>query len=140
MYKKILGAALGFAALCLPAEAQYANSPSPALGQWHCISNSPIVSIDIYYQVGPNGQLMGQGSIVYSGTWRSYNVAGYGRWAAQPPDQYSDQWLYQFQISPQNHAVFSVYARPTDNPSFLNNVFYNPQTGNTTETSCQKVG
>ncbi|MAP95209.1 MAG: hypothetical protein CMK07_09700 [Ponticaulis sp.] len=131
---------MGAAALCLPATAQFGGSPSPAPGLWHCIANSPVVSIDMQYQVGPNGQLAGQGSIVYSGTWRTYNVAGYGRWAAQPPDQYSDQWLYQFQISPQNHAVFSVYARPTSSPGYLNNVFHSPQTGQTTETSCQKIG
>ena len=135
-----MSAALAVSALCLPAAAQYGGSPAPSPGVWRCVANSPIVTIDVNYQIAPNGQLYGQGSIVYVGTWRSYNVQGQGQWTAMPPDQDSNQWLFHFQMAPQNHAVFSVYARPTNDPNFLQNNFYNPQTGQTTQTSCQKVG
>ncbi|MFC6199032.1 hypothetical protein [Ponticaulis profundi] len=135
----LTGAALACLS-ALPATAQMGGSPAPAPGYWRCVANSPLASIDMQYQVGPGGQLAGQGTIVYSGTWQTYNVSGPGRWGALPPDQDSNEWLFQFQLQPQNHAVFSVYARPTNDPNYLNNVFYNPQSGQTTETSCQKIG
>ncbi|MEO0785190.1 MAG: hypothetical protein AAFY10_05785 [Pseudomonadota bacterium] len=137
MIRSLLAAAAALG-LALPATAQ-GQPPSP-VGQWRCIANSNIVSIDMVYNVGPGGQLAGQGSIVYSGTWQTYNVAGYGNWLAAPPDHTSNEWLFSFQIRPQNHAVFTVYARPTGDPNALYNTFYNPQTGNTTETSCARIG
>lgn len=122
-----------------PVQAQSTLKPAPAPGVWRCVANSQIVTIDVNLQVAANGQLAGQGTIIYLGTWQTYNIEGYGRWAAMPPDQNSNEWLFHFQFAPQNHSVVSVYARPTNNPNFLNNRFYNPQTGNTTETSCQKL-
>ncbi|MEO0466293.1 MAG: hypothetical protein AAF216_07100 [Pseudomonadota bacterium] len=134
----IAAAALALSpALTAPAAAQ--SLPINPVGQWRCISNSQTVSIDMMYNVGQGGQLSGQGSIVYAGTWRSFNVAGYGRWLAAPPDHTSNQWLLSFQILPQNHASFTVYARPTNDPNALYNSFYNQQTGGTTETSCARV-
>ncbi|MEL6567141.1 MAG: hypothetical protein AAFQ22_01905 [Pseudomonadota bacterium] len=136
MIRSLLAAASALLCLAAPAAAQ----PMSPVGQWRCIANSQIVSIDMMYNVGPGGQLAGQGSIVYSGTWRTFNVAGYGRWIAAPPDQTSNEWMFSFQIMPQNHASFTLHARPTGDPNALYNSFYNPQTGNTTETSCARIG
>ncbi|MEZ5675748.1 hypothetical protein SAMN06265173_10413 [Thalassovita litoralis] len=115
--------------------------PVPNLaGVWRCVSNSPVVSIDLYLQVYPNQQLQGQGSIVYAGTGRIYNVQGGGAWSVSPPDPQETQWLIRFQLMPQNHAVFSIFARPTGDPNGLYNMFYHPQTGETVETSCARIG
>ncbi len=138
--KRFIATTLVALAAILPVHAQYGNAPAPSPGNWHCISNSPIVSIDMQYQIAPDGQLYGAGSVVYTGTWQTYNVSGYGQWSASPPDQFSNEWLFRLQIAPQNHSVIAIYVRPTNNPGFMNNVFYNPQTGRTTETSCQKMG
>ncbi|MEM9740106.1 MAG: hypothetical protein AAF829_09570 [Pseudomonadota bacterium] len=135
---RLFFAALAAMGLGLPVAAQ-GQPPSP-VGQWRCIANSQVTSIDMMYTVSPGGQLAGRGSIIYSGTSRSFNVAGYGRWLAAPPDQTSNAWLFSFQIMPQNHASFTVYARPTADPNTLYNRFYNQQTGNTTETRCARMG
>ena len=123
----------------LPMSSAMAQPTNPA-GIWRCVVNSNIVSIDMTYQINPDFSLAGQGSIVYIATSRIYQVQGYGRWSASPPDASSNQWLYRLQIAPQNHAMFSVFPRPTNDPNFMNNVFQDPQTGGVTETSCQRIG
>lgn len=134
-----------FAALCLVAlplssQAQQVFPVPNLAGMWRCVSNSQVVSIDVYLQVYPNQQLQGQGTIVYPATARIYNVQGAGSWSVAPPDPQNAQWLIRFQLVPQNHAAFSIFARPTGAPNGLYNLFYNPQTGNTVETSCARTG
>ncbi|MFK7835798.1 MAG: hypothetical protein AB8B60_06230 [Sulfitobacter sp.] len=116
--------------------------PSNIAGFWRCISNSGVVSIDLQLQINPDRSLYGEGSIVYVQTNRIYNVRGPGRWLLAPPDASSPEYLYTFQLQPMdgNHAIFSIYARPTGAPNGLYNLWRNPQTGGTTETSCQRFG
>ncbi|MEL7099138.1 MAG: hypothetical protein AAGM84_09955 [Pseudomonadota bacterium] len=135
---RFLTALFALLLLALPASAQMVN---PA-GYWRCVSNSQVVSIDLELQVAPNQQLQHRGSIIYVQTNRVFQVQGFGRWAVIPPDQPGQSPLVHFQMQPAagNHAIFSVYARPTGNPNFMNNRFQNPQTGNLIETSCQRLG
>ena len=122
--------------------------PLPLLAQsnpagfWRCVVNSNIVSIDVQLQIAPNQQLQFQGSIVYVNTGRIYNVRGPGRWLLSPPEQNYPQGLFRFQMQPMdgNHAIFSMFAAPTGDPNFLANQFYNPQSGTTTDTRCQRIG
>ena len=140
MFKHAFSSAL---AMCRSAVTAFAKQayPVPNLaGIWRCIANSQVVSVDVYYQVFPDQNLQGQGTIVYAGTSQIYNVQGYGRWSVSPPEGMGGQWLIRFQLQPQNHAIFSVFARPTGDPNGLYNRFTNPQTGNTIETSCQRIG
>ncbi len=124
------------ASLALPLAAQ---SRGPAPGIWRCVVNSDIVSIDITFQIDASQALIGQGTIVYMATGRIVPVQGAGSWAALPPDHTSPDWLYRFQMAPvANHAVFSLYARPTEDPNFLYNDFRDA-TGRS-ETACQRVG
>ncbi|MEO0936541.1 MAG: hypothetical protein AAFY38_00130 [Pseudomonadota bacterium] len=126
------------ALLALPVAAQQMN---PA-GYWRCVSNSQIVSIDLELQIAPNQQLQHRGSIIYVQTNRVFQVQGFGRWSLLPDDQTGQGPAFQFQMQPAagNHAIFSIFARPTNDPRFLSNSFYNPQTGTTTNTSCQRLG
>ena len=119
-----------------PARAQV----QPPVGVWDCYVNSPIVSIAVRMQVAPNGQLGGQGSITYVQTNRIYNVQGSGDWTYLPPDAGNQVGLFKFRMFPQNHAIFSWFARPNQDPNFMNNVFQNPENGMVTETSCQRIG
>ncbi|GAA6198858.1 hypothetical protein [Aquicoccus sp. SU-CL01552] len=126
--------------LPLAAAAQQA-APVPNLaGMWRCVSNSQTVSIDLQLQVYPNQQLQGRGTIVYVNTSRIYNVQGAGTWSIAPPDAQVPQWLIRFQLAPQNHAIFSIFARPTGDPYSLYNLFQDPQSGSVVETSCARIG
>ena len=136
MIRKLLTAAAGLCLTTFPAFAQ----PAAPTGSWRCVANSPSGTIDLNLNVAPNGQLTGNGSVIYSGSYAAYNVQGSGDWLAMPPDSQSNEWLFKFRLHPSNHPIVVVYARPTNDPNFLNNTFYNPQTGMTTNTSCQKQG
>ncbi|MEM6305471.1 MAG: hypothetical protein AAF744_12180 [Pseudomonadota bacterium] len=115
------------------------NNPA---GSWRCIVNSEVVTIDVQMVVAPNQQLQFQGSILYLHTGRAFNVWGPGRWLLSPPDQAYPAGLFRFQMQPSggNHAIFSMFAAPTGDPRFLGNQFFNPQTGTTTNTRCQRLG
>lgn len=129
-----------FVGLAGTATAQF--QPTNPAGYWRCVSNSSYVSIDLQMQINPDQSLYAEGSIVYVQTSRIYNVRGPGRWLLSPPDASSPEYLFSFQVQPMdgNHAIFSIYARPTGTPNNLYNQFRNPQTGGVTETSCQRYG
>lgn len=110
-------------------------------GTWYCVSNSPYVSIEVQYALHPGGTLLGQGSIVYAGTYSTYNVSGSGSWVMSPAENANDGPLVSMQLVPQagNHAAFTIYSRPTG-PNNMYNLFTNPQTGQQVTTTCQRVG
>lgn len=140
MFKKICLSACALAAMMMaPLQASAQNMPTP-VGLWNCFVNSPFVSIALKVQVAPNSQVGGQGTITYVGTSRIYQVQGPGTWRPVPPEQGAPYWTYGFQIQPQNHAIFSIYAAPTNDPRYLYNRFTNPQNGQVTETSCERIG
>jgi len=112
----------------------------PPVGVWDCYVNSSVVSISLRMQVAPTNQLVGQGSITYVQTSRIYNVQGNGDWVYLPPDSGQQVGLFKFRMQPQNHAIFSWFARPTGDPRFMNNRFQNPETGDVVETACQRIG
>jgi len=130
--------ALASVALALPAQAQGMN-PS---GFWHCIMNNGVVSIDVQISVDPRQSLQFQGGIYYVNTGRSFAVRGPGRWTLSPANQNYPGGLFTFQMQPMdgNHAIFSLFAAPTGDPNFLGNQFFNPQSGTTTDTRCQRIG
>ena len=133
---------LAFTLVIAPAVARAQLQPSDPSGLWRCVMNSNVVSIDLQMQVYGNQTLQHQGSIVYVQTGRIFNVRGGGRWLLSPPDQSSNQYQFGFQMHPAegNHAIFSIFARPTGDPNFLNNRFQEPQGGSIVETACQRIG
>ncbi|MEP5729675.1 MAG: hypothetical protein ABJL67_09885 [Sulfitobacter sp.] len=139
---RLFAALLLLLSLLTPGIAVAQHQPTNIVGYWRCVSNSDIVSIDLQLQINPDNSLYGEGSIVYVQTSRIFNVRGPGRWLLGPPDASSPEYLYSFQLHPMdgNHAIFSIYARPTGAPNGLYNYWYNPQTGGATETSCQRLG
>jgi len=116
-----------------------AQPPAPT-GQWRCIVNSHIVSIDLIAHITANGSLSGRGTITYIGTSRIINVQGPGDWSALPPDASSPEWLFKFRMQPSNHALFSWYARPTESPNHLRHRFVMPDKSGIVETSCERIG
>lgn len=136
MIRTLLAAAAGFCLTTLPAFAQ----PAAPTGSWRCVANSQKGTVDLNLQVAPNGQLSGNGSVIYAGSYTAYNIQGNGDWTALPPDMNSNEWLFKFRLHPSNHPIVVIYARPTNDPNFLSNVYYNPQDGTTVRTSCQKQG
>lgn len=126
----------------LPASLAAQYQPTNPAGYWRCVVNSPVVSIDLQLQINSDQSLFHQGTIVYAQTSRIYNVRGGGRWLLSPPDAGSSEYLFHFQMLPQdgNHATFSIFARPTGDPQYLGNRFQNPQNGAITDTRCQRLG
>ena len=116
--------------------------PGNPAGLWRCIVNSSVTSIDLYLQVAPNQTLLHQGSVVYVNTGRIYNVRGAGRWLLLPPDATANHYTFRFQIQPMdgNHAIFSIFAGFLGDPNFLGHTFVNNQTGQSTDTRCQRIG
>ncbi|MDX1742403.1 MAG: hypothetical protein R3186_02250, partial [Ruegeria sp.] len=112
-------------AFILPSGLAAQIQPTNPAGYWRCVVNSPIYSIDLELQIYPDQSLYHQGTIIYAQTSGIYNVRGGGRWLLSPPDVSSSEYLFHFQMHPQdgNHAIFSVYARPTGDPQFLSNRF-----------------
>ncbi|QIE44196.1 hypothetical protein G5B38_00875 [Pseudohalocynthiibacter aestuariivivens] len=126
----------------LPASLGAQIQPTNPAGYWRCVANSPVYSIDLELQINPDQSLYHRGTIIYAQTSGIYHVSGGGRWLLSPPDAGSSQYLFHFQMHPQagNHAIFSVYARPTGDPQFLSNQFQDPQTGAVVDTRCQRLG
>lgn len=116
------------------------DKPAAPAGQWRCIVNSPIVSIDLVANIAEDGSLSGQGTIIYVATNRMFQVSGKGDWTLLPPDQSSEDWLFKFRLHPSNHAIFSWFASPTDSPNHMANRFVSPSTGGVVETRCEKQG
>lgn len=127
------GAALACALLIgAPAVAQV----HPLVGTWRCVQNSVVVSIDVYYQLYPDGSAAGQGSITYVQTHRHFPFQNApGRWSAGPDSAI-------LQLFPPNHASFSIQVGPAPNgdPNFLYYNQPNLASGGMTETSCQRLG
>lgn len=107
-------------------------------GVWRCVMNSVAVSIDVQYQIAPDGSLFGQGGIIYNGTSASYQVQGNGRWSAGVSPE-TGQFTYQFQLLPPNHAAFSIFAEWTGDPNALYQLRPNVVQGGQTETACQRL-
>lgn len=137
MIRRLLTAVAAVVFSALPATAQ--NMPAP-VGLWDCVMNGPTVSIQLRIQVAPDSSVFGQGSITYIGTSRIYQVRGPGRWSPVPPEAGAPRWTYGFQIQPQNHAIFTIYAAPTNQPNYLYNVYNHPHNGSVTETACTRIG
>lgn len=138
MRRRILAAVVASVLAVSPAMAQ-SGAPSP-VGLWNCVVNAPWGGIQLVMEVGPNNTLVGQGNIIYAGTSANYQVRGNGDWIAIPPEQGAPSWLFKFRMFPQNHAIFSWFARPTGDPNNLYNTYQDPQTGGITETACQRTG
>jgi hypothetical protein len=138
--KKLTATGFGLALAVLGGSAQ-AQGMNPA-GFWRCIVNNEIVSIDVQVQIAPDQSLQFAGGIIYVQTSRAFQVQGPGRWLLSPPEPGYPGGLFRFQMQPAagNHAIFSMFAAPTGDPNFLANQFYNPQTGTTTHTNCQRLG
>ncbi|MEM5518678.1 hypothetical protein WNY37_17100 [Henriciella sp. AS95] len=113
--------------------------PAPT-GKWRCISNSPVVSIDLIANIAEGGGLSAQGTVVYVATSRIYEVSGQGSWTLMPPDHTSPNWLFNFRLIPSNHAIFRWFASPTDSPNHLHNRFVSPRTGHVIDTRCERIG
>ncbi|MEM6488336.1 MAG: hypothetical protein AAF677_08720 [Pseudomonadota bacterium] len=133
-------AALGaLSALATAASAQI--QPINPMGIWRCVVNGPAVSIDVQMQVNPDQTLFAQGTYILNGTSAFYTIQGGGQWLLAPPDASSPEYMYRFQIVPQQQvAAFPIFVRPTGDPSSLYNVFQNPQTGGVIESACQRIG
>ena len=114
------------------------DKPAAPTGQWRCVVNSPIVSIDLVANIAEDGSLSGQGTIIYVATNRMFQVSGKGDWTLLPPDQSSEDWLFKFRLHPSNHAIFSWFASPTDSPNHMTNRFVSPSTGGVVETRCER--
>lgn len=114
--------------------------PAAPTGRWRCVVNSNVVSIDLIANISENGELSGQGTIVYVATNRIYEVSGKGDWTALPPDTEAKDWLFKFRLQPSNHAIFSWFAAPTDSPNHMQNRFVVPHGGGTVETNCERIG
>ncbi|UYV39104.1 hypothetical protein N4R57_08905 [Rhodobacteraceae bacterium D3-12] len=114
------------------------NGFQPA-GQWRCIVNSPIVSIDLLLNAQP-GNVTTQGSLIYVQTNKVYDITGQASWTWGPADD--GQGLFtRIQVYPaKDHATFSVFARYMGDPNHLWNTWQNPQTGQTVDTRCQRIG
>lgn len=108
-------------------------------GKWRCVVNSPIVSIDLLLDAQP-GNVSTQGSLIYVQTHKVYDIAGQANWTWGPAED--GQGLFtRIQVFPaKDHATFSVFARYMGDPNHLWNVWQNPQTGQTVDTRCQRVG
>lgn len=114
--------------------------PAAPTGRWRCVVNSNVVSIDLIANISENGELSGQGTIVYVATNRIYEVSGKGDWTALPPDPEAKDWLFKFRLQPSTHAIFSWFAAPTDSPNHMQNRFIVPYGGGTVETNCERIG
>lgn len=114
--------------------------PAAPTGRWRCVVNSNVVSIDLIANISENGELSGQGTIVYVSTNRIYEVSGKGDWTALPPDTEAKDWLFKFRLQPSTHAIFSWFAAPTDSPNHMQNRFVVPHGGGTVETNCERIG
>lgn len=114
--------------------------PAAPTGRWRCVVNSNVVSIDLIANISENGELSGQGTIVYVATNRIYEVSGMGDWTALPPDTEAKDWLFKFRLQPSAHAIFSWFAAPTDSPNHMQNRFIVPHGGGTVETNCERIG
>lgn len=114
--------------------------PASPTGRWRCVVNSNVVSIDLIANISENGELSGQGTIVYVATNRIYEVSGKGDWTALPPDTEAKDWLFKFRLQPSTHAIFSWFAAPTDSPNHMQNRFVVPHGGGTVETNCERIG
>lgn len=116
-------------------------TPPPApTGQWRCIVESPYVSIDLVANISEAHTLSAQGTLIYTGTLRVYEVSGPGDWLAIAPDKDSTKWLFSFMLKPSTHAVFRWFASPTDSPNHLQNRWVHPETGQVVETWCERTG
>ncbi|MEQ9447308.1 MAG: hypothetical protein RLN70_00185 [Rhodospirillaceae bacterium] len=113
--------------------------PPPPTGQWRCIVESPYVSIDLVANISEGHTLTAQGTLIYTGTLRVYEVSGPGDWLAMPPDKDSTKWLFSFMLKPSTHAVFRWFASPTDSPNHLHNRWVHPETGQVVETWCERT-
>ncbi|MEM6654119.1 MAG: hypothetical protein AAGA72_01760 [Pseudomonadota bacterium] len=116
------------------------DKPAAPTGQWKCVVNSPIVSIDLVANIAEDGSLSGQGTIIYVSTNRMFQVSGKGDWILLPPDPSSEDWLFKFRLHPTNHAIFSWFASPTDSPNHMANRFVSPSTGGVVVTRCERKG
>jgi len=114
--------------------------PAAPTGQWRCVVNSNVVSIDLIANISENGELSGQGTIVYVATNRIYQVSGKGDWMALPPDPNTTDWLFKFRLQPSNHPIFSWFASPTESPNHMQNRFVIPNGGGVVETNCERTG
>jgi len=116
------------------------EQPPAPTGKWRCVVDSNYVSIDLTADIAEAGSLSAQGSIVYKGTTKIYEVSGQGDWTALPPDPSSPNWIFKFRLQPSNHAIFSWFARPTSSPNHLTNRFVVPNNGGVVETNCERIG
>ncbi|MCR9223338.1 MAG: hypothetical protein NXH70_04645 [Hyphomonas sp.] len=114
--------------------------PAAPTGQWRCIVHSNVVSIDLTATIAEDGTLTGQGTLIYVGTSKIYEVSGKGDWTALPPDPSSPDWLFKFRLQPSNHAIFSWFAAPTSSPNHMTNRFVVPHKGGVVETNCERIG
>lgn len=114
------------------------DEPAAPVGTWRCIVESPYVSIDLTAEIAEDKTLNGQGTIIYSGTYKTYQVSGSGNWVALPPDASSDKWLFHFRMKPSNHAIFSWFANPTDDPNHMYNKFVPNDKGHAVITRCAR--
>ena len=114
--------------------------PAAPTGQWRCIVNSDIVSIDLIANISADGTLSAQGTLVYVVTNKIYEVSGQGDWTALPPDTEAPNWLFKFRVQPSTHAIFSWFAAPTQSPNHLHNRFVLPNNRGVVETHCERIG
>lgn len=132
-----LACALVIASMLAPVLAMPAAAQSNSLvGTWRCVQNSVVVSVDVMYQLFPDGSAAGQGSITYVQTHRHYPFQNApGRWSVGPNS-------VVMQLFPPNHASFSIEVGPAPNgdPNFLYYNQPNLASGGMTETTCQRLG
>ena len=132
MVRRFANAALA----CLPLSATGQSNPA---GLWRCVMNSVAVSIDVQYQIAPDRSLVGQGTVVFSGTSAIYQVQGAGRWSAGGSPE-TGRFTYAFQLLPPNHASFTLFTEPTGDPNAYYQLRQNLSQGGQAETACQRFG
>ena len=127
------------AAVALPT-ASLANHErgGPLSGTWRCTMNSAAALIEMDVQFNPDGSLYARGTQILIGTSAMQGFEGPGRYLLDTSDPQGP--LYRVQVQPNSVPVFSIFVRPTQEPSVLYNLFQNPQTGTTVESQCGRYG
>ena len=123
--------------------------PFNPAGIWMCTvnahSNNPSgnYGLEVTMQVGPSGELVAQGVVLYHQLANNIqNVQGYGDWTWLPPGTEAKEGLFKFRMQPQNHAIITWFASPIG-PGRMYNLFKGTRADGTTanvETQCQQTG
>ncbi len=97
----------------------------------------------MYIQVAGDGEIYGEGTVIYPQLDNSLQqVQRGGDWTLLPADQTAPNGLIRFRLFPQNHPIITWFVQPTG-PGTMYNMFQHQDPNGLwaqVETQCGKTG